>query len=84
MRGTPLPKTTEPAALPQRTCVVCGQTDDHPRCLVDDGTGADLNYHKDCHSNAFGDNLACHAVLSGGGADLKGDDLRAFIVQNGS
>lgn len=70
--------TTE---LPQRTCVVCNQTDDHPRCIVEDSTGADLNYHKDCHRNAFGEDLPCHAGLD---MTLKGDDLRAHIVQNGS
>lgn len=78
------PVETAPAAdLPMRSCVVCGQHDDHPRCLVDDGTGADLNYHKDCHRNAFGD-LPCHAVLTAGGDGLKGDALRAHIVKNGS
>lgn len=66
--------------LPQRSCVVCGQVDDHPRCLVEDGTGADLLYHKDCHRNAFGE-MPCHAVLDD---SLKGDALRAYIVKNGS
>lgn len=72
------------SALPQRTCIACGQTDDHPRCLVDDGTGADLNYHKDCHRIAFGD-MPCHQVLNEGADGLKGDDLRAFITsENGN
>lgn len=72
-----------PAGLPLRVCVVCAGEDDHPRCLVDDGTGADLNYHPDCHRNAFGD-LPCHAVLSGAGEGLTGDELRAAIVKNGA
>lgn len=70
-------------SLPQRSCVVCGQVDDHPRCVVDDGTGADLLYHKDCHRNAFGD-MPCHAVLNAGGDGLTGDALRAHIIKNGS
>lgn len=84
---------TEPAPLPLRSCVVCNQTDDHPRCLVVDGTGAALDYHKDCHRNAFGDTYVdadgvtkpylCHAVLGAGGAGLKGDALRSHIVSGG-
>lgn len=75
--------TFSPAALPLRTCAACGQTDDHPRCVVEDGTGADLTYHKDCHRDAVGD-MPCHAVLAEGGDGLKGDDLRAFITGDGS
>lgn len=83
---------TEPvSALPLRTCGVCGLTDDHPRCLVDDGTGADLTYHPGCHRVGFGDSyvdgngavqpFTCHDVLDAGGDVLTGDDLRARIVE---
>lgn len=74
--------TTEPAALPQRTCIGCAQTDDHPRCIEDRGDGSDITFHMDCHKIAYGA-LPCHAVLDSGGAGLHGDELRSHIVSGG-
>lgn len=75
--------TTEPAtALPQRTCIGCATTDNHPRCIEDRGDDSEITWHMDCHDIAYGP-LPCHAVLYRGGAGLQGDALRSHIVSGG-
>lgn len=35
-----------------RGCVGCGQTDDHPRHVIDSGADLPIVWHLDCHANA--------------------------------
>lgn len=68
---------------PQRTCIGCGQTDDHPRHVIDVGDpDAVVTWHMDCHVIATGCET-CTAQTAG--AEGKtGDELVAHIVENGS
>jgi hypothetical protein len=67
-------------ANPVRTCLACGQTDDHPRHVVGLPDGNDVNYHFDCCAIVKGCETCTPTVDSAGGK--KGDDLRAHIVEN--
>lgn len=66
------------AANPIRTCLACGQTDDHPRHVIGLPDGNDVNYHMDCCSIVKNCEHCTPVVDSSDGA--KGDDLRAHIV----
>jgi len=48
---------------PMRTCIGCGQTDDHPRCIVDKGDEGEVTWHMDCHFIATGPQ-PCHASVT--------------------
>lgn len=63
---------------PVRTCIGCGKTDDHPRIVIALRDGTDVNWHHDCHALATGDPITSAIAECG----LKGDDLRAHIVEN--
>lgn len=65
---------------PMRTCIGCLQTDDHPRCIVDTGTGEDVTWHHDCHHAAIGP-ADCHRAveLAAGGT---GEDMLAAILSH--
>lgn len=67
-------------ANPVRTCLACGQTDDHPRHVIALPDGNDVNYHMDCCQIVKG----CEhcAAAREGGEDKKGDELRTHIVEN--
>ena len=39
----------------QRTCERCGQTDQGPRCVIDDGTPDGLEVHIDCALEIYPD-----------------------------
>lgn len=62
-----------------RNCVGCGQTDDHPRHIVDIG-GVDVLWHHDCHARTT-DCEVCAAVTESAGDGVTGDELRAHITQ---
>lgn len=51
---------------PVRTCIGCGQTDDHPRCV--EWRDEDITWHHDCHQIAIGD-APCHTQMSKRAAD---------------
>lgn len=65
-----------------RTCLGCGQTDDHPRHVVSLPDGSEVNWHADCHSIAAGCPI-CQATVSTA-EGLKGDALREHIVSGGA
>jgi hypothetical protein len=60
-----------------RSCIGCGQVDDHPRHDTDE-TGASVLWHHDCHFRATGCEI-CEAVAAEG---LTGDELREHIRSN--
>ena len=55
---------------PMRTCIGCGQTDDHPRCIVQITATEDVTWHPDCHQIAAGD-MDCHPQCAGGAHEGK-------------
>lgn len=58
---------------PMRTCIGCGQTDDHPRHVIDTGTTQDVTWHIDCHAVASppcGSCAAQAAVATGTGQQM--------------
>lgn len=59
-----------------RSCIGCGQVDDHPRHIVPAGD-TDVFWHHDCHATTGCE--VCEAVAAEG---LKGDELREHIVAN--
>jgi hypothetical protein len=62
-----------------RTCIGCGQEDDHPRHdIINVSDGSVVSWHHDCHARATG-NEASKAVADTG---LTGDELRAYIEKN--
>jgi hypothetical protein len=68
------------SANPVRTCIGCGQQDDHPRHVIDAG-GTDVTWHMDCHVFAAGCEVCKHQLDGVGGAkgNPKGDKLRAHL-----
>lgn len=66
----------------QRTCIGCGQTDDHPRHVIALPDGSEVTWHNDCHAIATGCQVCKATADSADG--LKGDDLRAHIVSGGA
>lgn len=68
------------AANPIRTCLACGQTDDHPRHVIALPDGNDVNYHFDCHKIVTNCEHCTPVVDSSDGK--KGDDLRAHIISS--
>lgn len=70
---------------PIRSCVGCGQSDDHPRDVVNLPDGNTANYHMDCHV-LIANCEVCAAQLAGVGGvqgNPKGDDLRAHLEMCG-
>lgn len=61
-----------------RTCIVCGQEDDHPRHVIALPDGNTALYHHDCHARLTGDPVS-KAVAECG---LTGDELRKHIQDN--
>lgn len=67
---------------PQRRCAQCGQTDDHPRVLINPDTATESLVHYDCLPAGLhdADDYIAHAVtLASSG--VRGDELRAQIYQ---
>lgn len=62
----------------QRTCIGCGQTDDHPRHVVAGIANVDVNWHMDCHVNATGCPVCATQIGDADGA--QGDDLRVHLT----
>lgn len=64
---------------PVRSCIACGQEDDHPRHGI--YMGPDLGHvlwHMDCHSHATGCDT-CNAQIADAGG-VKGDELRTHLL----
>jgi len=68
------------AVNPVRTCIGCGQTDDHPRHVIVVGE-VDVPWHIDCHVLAAGCAICRHLLDGVGGVDgnPKGDMLRDHL-----
>jgi hypothetical protein len=61
-----------------RTCIGCGQEDDHPRHDIVNVDGSVSSWHHDCHAYVTGHPVS-KAVADTG---LKGDELRDYIIKN--
>lgn len=61
-----------------RTCIGCGQTDDHPRHVIALPEGSEVTWHMDCHAIA----TSCDTCMTQtAGADgATGDALREHIT----
>jgi len=67
---------------PVRTCIGCGQTDDHPRHVIYLRTGEDVTWHIDCHALATGCATCTTQTKTAKGA--TGDKLRAHLTKGSS
>lgn len=67
---------------PVRTCIGCGQSDDHPRHTIALPDGNDVHWHHDCHALATGCATCAATVDSAGG--VIGDELREHITSGGA
>jgi hypothetical protein len=47
-----------------RTCIACGQIDDHPKHVVALMDGSDAAYHHDCHARSSAACAICAAVVA--------------------
>lgn len=64
---------------PVRTCIGCGQVDDHPRHVVLVGADhAEVTWHMDCHSRAANCDVCASQIADANGA--TGDELRTHLV----
>lgn len=64
---------------PVRSCLACGQTDDHPRHMVVLSDGSEAFWHMDCHSRISPPCSVCAEVISGADG-VTGDALRSHIL----
>lgn len=62
----------------QRTCIGCGQTDDHPRHVVSMSNDIEVNWHMDCHIIAQGCEVCQRQLV--GAEGLTGDALREHLT----
>lgn len=67
-----------PAGKALRTCVRCGQTDDHPRHVIGAPAGqASSNFHMDCHA-LLGCRVCLHQLADVDGA--QGEELQGLLL----
>lgn len=62
----------------QRTCIGCGQTDNHPKHRIALGDGNEAAWHMDCHARS-GDGCESCAAQKEGAEHLVGEEFRAHI-----
>lgn len=62
-----------------RSCVGCGQEDDHPRHVIAQA-GASVPWHMDCHA-ATGCEVCKQQIADAAG--VKGDELRTHLIALG-
>jgi hypothetical protein len=67
---------------PVRSCLGCGQSDDHPRHVVDIGGTMTANFHMDCHVQLADCEVCAAQIADAKGA--KGDELRAHLLKTGT
>jgi hypothetical protein len=60
-----------------KTCIGCGQHDDHPKHTISVGDD-EIVWHNDCHARAT-ECVPCSAIAA---SELKGDELRKYIEDN--
>jgi hypothetical protein len=66
----------------QRRCTQCGQTDDHPRVLINPDTPSEALVHYDClPADLRGANEYVATAVQLAESGVHGDDLRAQIYQ---
>lgn len=61
-----------------RTCLGCGQTDDHPKDLVSLRDGSEVAWHMDCHATTGCE--ACTQQTKSQGA-ARGDEFRTILTR---
>lgn len=59
-----------------RSCVGCGQTDDHPRHVIALRDGTTMDWHMDCHANN-GCQSCAHQTRNKG--ETVGDEFRVIL-----
>ena len=69
-------------ALITRTCVGCGQHDDHPKHVIGTGDGNAIAWHMDCHALSESGCDTCEAQKDGA-EDLRGAEFREHITSLG-
>jgi hypothetical protein len=65
------------ATNPVRPCLGCGQSDDHPRHVIDVG-GVDTFWHYDCHAQVTNCELCVPVAKAAEGK--TGDELRKHLT----
>lgn len=71
---------TQQAAAELRTCMGCGQSDDHPKHHAVQADGGSAYWHMDCHSRVDPPCPSCTPqVAEAKGA--TGGDFRAHIIR---
>jgi hypothetical protein len=66
---------------PVRSCLGCGQDDDHPRhMLVIPPDMTEVPWHMDCHAKVTNCELCVSSIE--GAKDKTGDDLRDHILSS--
>jgi hypothetical protein len=68
-------------ARPVRTCIGCGQSDDHPKDQVVLGAGESVFWHMDCHVIATGCE-SCRAQIAGADG-ATGSALHRHLMTKG-
>jgi hypothetical protein len=69
------------APLPVRTCLGCGQTDDHPRHVITMPDHSEVGWHMDCHTRANPPCEVCKSQIAGA-KGATGHELREHLVNN--
>lgn len=73
-----------PVANPAKTCLGCGQTDDHPKHVHVQPDHSETAWHMDCHARANPPCEPCTMQIkdSPGVGAAHAEELRAHIVAN--
>jgi hypothetical protein len=72
---------------PVRTCVGCGQTDDHPKHIIVSASSlgaaeTESAFHMDCHTRVTPPCDVCASQIQGAHG-AQGDALRSHLTQKG-
>lgn len=72
------------ASRPLTRCIACAQVDDHPMhsVQVEDGSGAFVDWHMDCHAQVIGCS-SCSAVVASRPEGATGADFLAHVLDFG-
>lgn len=62
-----------------RPCVGCGQSDNHPRHVIDTPNVGSVPWHMDCHA-ALTDCEVCKSQIAGVPPGTIGDELRVHLT----
>jgi len=67
--------------MPVRSCLACGQVDDHPRHVITLPDHSEVTYHMDCHARMNPPCEICTAQTETA-TGVTGDELRAHITSS--